>query len=90
MPGSLRSDDSLTPASLAMPRQRIVLADTSLRVASLYGAASPRDWTVCGIKRLLFPPAVLRDYRFGLALGAAVGKAVNGKALARILRAPAR
>jgi len=61
------SDDSLTPASLAMPRQRIVLADTSLRVAGPRGAASPRDWTVCGVKRLLFPPTVLRDYRFGLA-----------------------
>jgi len=67
MPGPLRSDDFLTPASLAMPRQGIVLADTSLRVTSRRGAASPRDWTVCGVKRLLFPPAVLRDYRFGLA-----------------------
>ena len=67
MPGPFRPDDFLTPASLAMPRQRIVLADTSLRVSSQCGAASPRDWTVCGIKRLLFPPAVLRDYRFGLA-----------------------
>ncbi len=64
---SLASGADLTPESLAMARQRIVLSDTSLRAASPYGAASPRDWTVCGVKRLLFPPAVLTDYRFGLA-----------------------
>ena len=61
------ADTVLTRESLAMPRQRIVLSDTSLRAFSQRGAASPRDMTVCGVKRLMFPPAVLYDYRFGLA-----------------------
>ena len=68
MASSLASGAELTPESLAMARQRIVLSDTSLRVSNPYGAASPRDWTVCGIKRLMFPPAVLVKYRFGLAI----------------------
>ena len=61
------ADTFLTQESLAMPRQRIVLSDTSLRAFSHRGAASPRDMTVCGVKRLLFPPGVLYDYRFGFA-----------------------
>jgi len=61
------ADTFLTQESLAMPRQRIVLSDTSLRAFSERGTASPRDMTVCGVKRLLFPPGVLYDYRFGLA-----------------------
>ena len=31
------------------------------------GCVSPRDWTVCGVKLVRFPPINLVDYRFGLS-----------------------
>jgi hypothetical protein len=65
--GDARATSFLAPETLSMPRQHIALTDTSVRVLNGRGAASPRDWTVCGIKGLLFPPALLRHYRFGLA-----------------------
>ena len=64
---ALGVDNFLTPESLAKPRAEIALADSSLRVFNQRGCVSPRDWTVCGVKLLRFPPICLVDYRFGLA-----------------------
>ena len=61
------ADQFLTPGSLAMARPRITLADSCLRLFNKRGSVSPRDWTVCGIKHLRFPPNTIPDYRFGLA-----------------------
>ncbi len=64
---ALGADGFLMPESLAKPRAEIALADSSLRVFNQRGCASPRNWTVCGVKLLRFPPICLVDYRFGLA-----------------------
>ena len=64
---ALGADNWLTPASLAKPRAEIALADSSLRLFNQRGCVSPRDWTVCGVKVLRFPPISIVDYRFGLA-----------------------
>ena len=64
---ALGADSYLTPESLAKPRAEIALVDSSLRVFNQRGCVSARDWTVCGVKLVRFPPINLLDYRFGLS-----------------------